>query len=98
VSAPEEKFPTVKKGTYVLVWLGLLALTGVTVTVAGRHLGRLSTLVALVIAALKAGLVLTYFMHLKYEKELSLFKWIVPGVLALLTLFIVLTYFDVAFR
>ena len=94
----EEKFHPIKPKTYVLVWVGLLILTGITVSVAGMDLGRLSISVALVIAALKSGLVLAYFMHLKYEKGLWLFKVMIPGILLLLILFIGLTFFDVAFR
>jgi len=98
VKTGEQIFHVVKNRTYVLVWVGLLILTGITVSVAGMDLGRLSISVALVIAALKSGLVLAYFMHLKYEKGLWLFKVMIPGILLLLILFIGLTFFDVAFR
>jgi len=84
--------------TYVLVWGGLMLLTGVTVSVAGMDLGRIGVAVALLIAAFKSGLVLNYFMHLKYEKGLWLFKLMVPGILVILVLFIGLTFFDVVFR
>ena len=94
----EEKFHPVKPKTYVLVWVGLLILTGVTVSLAGMDLGRLSVVVALIIAAVKSWLVLNFFMHLKYEKGLLLFKLMIPGILALLALFIGITFFDVAFR
>jgi cytochrome c oxidase subunit 4 len=94
----EEKIDRVKNQTYVRVWVALVILTGVTVSVAGMNLGRVSILVALIIAAFKSGLVLNYFMHLKYEKKLWFFRLIIPGTLALLVLFIGLTFFDVAFR
>ena len=94
----EEKFHPIKPKTYVLVWVGLVILTGITVSVAGMNLGRFSISAALVIAAVKSGLVLNYFMHLKYEKGLWLFKLMIPGILALLVLFIGITFFDVAFR
>ena len=94
----EENRPAVKDKTYVLVWVGLIILTGVTVSVAGMNLGRLSIIVALLIAAFKSGLVLSYFMHLKYEKGLLLFKLMIPGIICILILFIGLTFFDVAFR
>jgi cytochrome c oxidase subunit 4 len=83
--------------TYVLVWLGLVLLTGITVSIAGMNLGRLSILIVLLIAAVKSGLVLSYFMHLKYEAGL-LFKLMIPIVLAVLTIFIGLTFTDIAFR
>lgn len=94
----EEKIHQVKDRTYVGVWVALVILTGVTVSVAGMNLGRLSILVALIIATLKAGLVLNYFMHLKYEERLLFFRLIISGTLVLLILFIGLTFFDVAFR
>ena len=93
----EEKFHPIKPKTYVLVWVGLLILTGTTVSLAGMNLRGLSILVPLLIAAMKSGLVLGYFMHLKYETGL-LFKLMIPIVLAALTIFIGLTFSDVAFR
>ena len=82
---------------YILVWLWLLILTGLTVSMAGMNLGRLSILIVLAIAAFKSGLVLSYFMHLKYETGL-LFRLMIPMVLAVLTIFIGLTFTDIAFR
>jgi cytochrome c oxidase subunit 4 len=98
VAIGEEKFHPVKPKTYVLVWFGLFILTGITVSLAGMDLGRLSVVVALIIAAVKSALVLNFFMHLKYEKGLLLFKLMIPGILAILVLFIGITFFDVAFR
>jgi cytochrome c oxidase subunit 4 len=83
--------------TYIWIWLGLVILTGITVSMAGMSLGRSSIVMVLAIAAIKSGLVLSYFMHLKYEKGL-LFKLMIPIVLAVLTIFIGLTFTDVAFR
>ncbi len=83
--------------TYVRVWLGLLILTGATVSLAGMNLGRLAILSALLIAGVKSGLVLLYFMHLKSER-LSLFKVAVPLALGVFLVFIILTFSDVAFR
>jgi len=53
--------------------------------------------IVLAVAAIKSGLVLGYFMHLKYETGL-LFKLMIPIVLAVLTVFIGLTFTDIAFR
>jgi cytochrome c oxidase subunit 4 len=83
--------------TYVRIWLGLVILTGITVSMAGMNLGLLSILIVLAIAAIKSGLVFSYFMHLKYETGL-LFKLMIPIVLAALTVFIGLTFTDIAFR
>ena len=86
-----------KYRTYVWVWIGLMILTGMTVSMAGMNIGRLSIVIVLAIAAMKSGLVLSYFMHLKYETGL-LFKLMIPIVLAALTIFIGLTFTDIAFR
>jgi cytochrome c oxidase subunit 4 len=95
---PEEGKPRVMNyGTYFRVWVGLIILTGITVSVAGMQLGRWAIVLPLLIAGTKSGLVLNYFMHLKSEKEL-IFKLIIPGVLAVLVVFLSLTFSDVAFR
>ena len=91
----EGKFHLVKYRTYILIWMGLVILTGITVSLAGMNLRHLSVFIPLLIAALKSGLVLGYFMHLKFERGL-LFKLMIPIVLTILTIFIGLTFSDVA--
>ncbi len=86
----------VRTKTYVAVWLSLLALTAITIFVAALHLGTFSTLAALLIASIKASLVLWFFMHLKYEKPLFKFLFLVP--IATLTVIIGLTFFDIGYR
>ncbi len=56
-------------GLYVLVWLALVTLTGLTAAVAGINFGKLSIVVAIIIAVIKSYLVLTEFMHLKTEQK-----------------------------
>ena len=68
---PDKEVPILRTRTLLLVWAALLALTAVTVAVArGRLLAGYSVLGALGIASLKAGLVLAFFMQLKYESRL----------------------------
>ena len=56
--------------TYIAVFIGLLALTMVTVAVSYLHLNvKAAITVALVIAAVKGSLVASYFMHLLSEKK-----------------------------
>ena len=81
---------------YILTWVALLILTAITVTVAGMHLGKLSVLTAVVIAAVKASVVLYFFMHLKYEKPL--FRTMVYVALGTLVVFIGLTFTDILYR
>jgi len=54
---------------YILVWLGLLTLTAITVAVAGVNLGKITIATAIVIASIKSYLVLTVFMHLNVESK-----------------------------
>lgn len=54
--------------TYVVVWISLMILMALTVYLSTVPMGHaMNTLVALIIAAIKAVLVLLFFMHLKYE-------------------------------
>ncbi len=84
--------------TYIFIWLCLVVLTGAAVSMAGMDMAGWSTAVALVIAFLKSGLILVYFMHLREDKRPRFLRWMIPGVLAILILFIGMTFLDVAFR
>ncbi len=58
--------------TYVYVGIALLVLTIITVLASYINFGSMfiNIVIALVIATIKALLVLLYFMHLKYENKL----------------------------
>ena len=92
----EEKLHLINFSTYFMVWLGLLALTGVTVAVAGFEFKNLSVVVALLIASIKSILVFNYFMHLKYEE--AFFRVMLFVTLVFFVIFIMLTFFDFSFR
>ena len=92
----EPEIHIVAPRTFISVWLALLGLTAVTVAVARMNLGAASVLTAVVIASVKAGLVLWYFMHLKYEKRLLKLLLLVPVVT--LAVIIGLTFVDVWYR
>ena len=74
---------------YLTVFVALLLLTVVTVQAAGRDFGPFNTVIALTIAVIKAGLVVLYFMHLRYSSRLNhlvLFAGVVwLAILVLLT-------------
>jgi cytochrome c oxidase subunit IV len=55
---------------YVNVFFLLLALTAATVLVSFIDLGPFNIVVALTIAAVKAYIVLLYFMHVKYSNKI----------------------------
>ena len=82
--------------TFILVWLALLVLTGVTVAAAQVNLGALNVWVALGIATVKAALVVAVFMHMQYESPL--FKLALIAALAILAIFIGMTFLDVLHR
>jgi len=81
---------------YAWILVILLVLTTLTITVTWIHLSALTVLIALLIATIKAGTVLTYFMHLKFE--IPLFRLLVTGVLLLYVIIIVITFFDYLLR
>lgn len=83
-------------GSYILVWLGLLGLTAITVTLAGINLGSLALIVALVIATVKSMLVVNYFMHIKFDT--MIFKIFVAICIIIFLTMIILTFFDYTFR
>jgi cytochrome c oxidase subunit IV len=56
---------------YLSVFISLLVLTAVTVAVAFLDLGALNNVVALGIAAVKATLVVLFFMHVRYATRLT---------------------------
>ena len=82
-------------GIYILVWLGLLALTGVTVTVAGINFGGLTIATALLVASIKSFLVLKIFMHLGAEQKA--FKIFVLVALFFIIISFVLLFSDYSF-
>jgi cytochrome c oxidase subunit IV len=62
--------PRVSLHTYVFTWLGLLALTLLTSLLGLVNLGRMSLIVALFIAGVKASLIAGFFMHVFYDSKL----------------------------
>ena len=87
---------TVDFKAYALVLASLLGLTALTVLTAQFDWGLLNEPLAWLIATVKAGLVLLYFMHLKYEDK------IYAGIFGSAVFFVVVLYvfsqFDVFTR
>lgn len=75
---------------YVSVWVYLLALTAVEVVLAYMHVfppaGML--VVLMVLSLVKAGLIMAYFMHLRFERA-TLFLSLVPAVVVVISLLFV---------
>jgi cytochrome c oxidase subunit 4 len=82
--------------TYTLIFLALLALTGITTAVAYVDFGALSVVVALAIACVKMLLVALFFMHLRHSPNLT--RVVVLGALLWLGILIALLMSDVSTR
>jgi cytochrome c oxidase subunit 4 len=76
----------------LVVWAGLVVLTGLTLAAARVNLGGLNLWLAMVIATAKACLVALYFMHLRYDRPI--YAIIFLGALLFVTLFVGLVLLD----
>jgi len=81
---------------YGLILIVLISLTGLSVAVTSIELASLTVFVALLIAGIKATLVLTYFMHLKFDN--LLLKIMVTATFVLLGLVMFVTFLDYNYR
>lgn len=82
--------------TLGLVLLSLLFLTGVTVGVSYVDMGFFNVPMALLVASIKATVVLLFFMHLKYEGKAIVISF--TSTVIFLCIMISFTFWDVAFR
>lgn len=83
-------------GNYFKVLAVLLMLTVLTVAASRVNFGPWNTVIAMVIASIKAGFVLSIFMHLKYDNKIY---WVCFGtaIFALVILY-AFTWFDIYTR
>jgi len=82
---------------YYTIWIALLCLTGITVAASFIDLGPFNAVVALVIATVKALLVVLFFMHVKYTSE-QLTKIVIVSAIFWLFLLLALSMADYATR
>ncbi len=80
------------KKTYVKVWLWLLAITvaGFIISPLGLP-GWLHNLLIVLIALMKGGLIVAFFMHLKFERISLIYSILLP-LLLLIALAVALMY------
>jgi caa(3)-type oxidase subunit IV len=84
-------------GTNIAIWVGLVAITGLEVFLAYKELQPSVMLTVLVIlSVVKAAMIMSYFMHLKYEK-FSLVLWLVPAMIFCICMMFIF-FFPEAFR
>ena len=91
-----EKHHIVPYKTFLLILAVLLVLTGVSVAVTQINLGTLTVTMALAIAGVKSALVLSIFMHLRFDNKMYSFMAI--GVIFLIGVLIFITFLDYPYR
>lgn len=67
----EEHHHVCSFGQFFGIYVALLFLTAVTVWVSLFDFGSLNLVIAMAVAALKAGLVMTVFMHLRWDTAIN---------------------------
>ena len=92
----DEKNHIVPYRVYVIVLVALVALTLLSIGITNIELGKYTVAGALIFAVVKSFLVLTYFMHLKYDK--LYIKLMVGFVFAILIVTIIVTFLDYLYR
>jgi cytochrome c oxidase subunit 4 len=96
VASPAAAAHVVGYATFVKVWIALVILTGALVGLSSLGSPNLAVLGLLLITPTKASLVFFYFMHLKYES--TALKAMVAVAIAVLIIFIGLTFADYVYR
>lgn len=91
-----EKHHIVPYSTYFLILAALLLFTFLSVGITGIEMGSLTVAAALVFASIKSFLVLSYFMHLKFDKPYI--RLMVLFVFLIFLAVILITFFDYSFR
>jgi cytochrome c oxidase subunit IV len=91
-----EKNHIVPYRTYLFVLAGLLVLTFLSIAITSIDLGGLAVTGALAFAVVKTFLVMTWFMHLKYDK-LYIIVWVIL-VFAVIVVTVIVTFLDYIYR
>ena len=60
------------------------------------NMKKFTVFTAMLIATVKASLVLLYFMHIRFEKRI--YTYMIVAVLAVYAVFMILTFSDYSFR
>jgi cytochrome c oxidase subunit IV len=93
----EEAHAGASVGLNVSIWIGLVAITGLEVFLAYEQLQPSVMLTVLVIlSVIKAAMIMSFFMHLKYEK-FSLVLLLVPAMIFCICMMFIF-FFPEAFR
>jgi len=77
----EESHAGASVSTNILIWFGLVAITGLEVFLAYMQLpSGLMLTILVVLSLVKAAMIMSFFMHLKYEK-FSLVLLLIPATI-----------------
>ena len=96
-SHAEEMHAGASVGTNLAVWIGLVVITFLEVFLAYEELKPVVMLsILVVLSCVKAGMIMSWFMHLKYEK-LSLVLLLIPATIFCLCMMFIF-FFPEAFR
>lgn len=91
-----EKHHIIPYRIYFYILLALITFTFMSIGVAHLNLGAYSVLGALIFAILKSFLVLTFFMHLKFDKPFL--RFLILGVFLLFLTVVSITFLDYLYR
>jgi cytochrome c oxidase subunit 4 len=93
----EEAHAGASVGTNLVVWIGLVAITFLEVFLAYEELKPAVMLsILVVLSVVKAGMIMSWFMHLKYEK-FSLVLLLIPATIFCICMMFIF-FFPEAFR
>ncbi|MCK4746552.1 MAG: cytochrome C oxidase subunit IV family protein [Bacteroidales bacterium] len=92
----EEKTHIIPYRTFIIVLLALLVFTFISIGVTSYELGPFTVIAALLLATCKTILILTYFMHLKYD--VRMFAILITAVLVLIAVVMFITFLDFLYR
>jgi cytochrome c oxidase subunit 4 len=77
----EESHAGASAGMNLAIWIGLVAITGLEVFLAYEELQpKVMLTILLGLSLVKAGMIMSYFMHLKFER-FSLVLFLVPAMI-----------------
>jgi cytochrome c oxidase subunit IV len=82
--------------TQLVVLAALIILTFISVAITGFEMGPFNTAAAMLVAGIKAAIVMAWFMHLKFDNKLFLIFTVLVITVFLLVLYV--TFFDYSYR
>jgi cytochrome c oxidase subunit IV len=92
--AADTSHPAVPAKTFIWIWVYLVALTGVEVYMGYIDLpARIMLTILMGVSVIKAGLIMSWFMHLKYEKR-SLTLWLIPACVFCIGMMLLVFFWD----